>query len=80
MTPLVLRRPRGDSPAPLPRSRSARGTERGPRPSELDITAVRPFDDVAARTLENTLETPMVAFDDVPLLTLDDDDFLEDGH
>jgi hypothetical protein len=71
--PLTLR-PHGASPPPLPRNRSARGTERKPRPSELDVTAVRSFDQ--HRTFdnnpENTLETPLVSFDD--------DQFLEDGR
>ena len=71
VTPLVLRRPRGESPAPLPRSRSARGTERRPRPSELDVTAVRARP--AAMDPEDTLDTPLVDLDF-------DDQFLEDGR
>ncbi|HUS28128.1 MAG TPA: hypothetical protein VMZ53_06450 [Kofleriaceae bacterium] len=73
VAPLVLRRPRGDSPAPLPRSRSARGTERRPRPSELDITSVRSLESNRSfETSDNTLETPLVE--------LGDDQFLEDGR
>jgi len=62
VAPLVLRRPRGESPAPLPRTRSARGTERRPRPSELDldITNVRPR---LAENPEDTLDTPLVDAD-----------------
>lgn len=78
VTPLVLRRPRGDSPPPLPRNRSARGTERRPRPSELEITAVRAIDTSAYHnhdqdnTAEHTLEAPRYSYDD--------DAFLEDGR
>jgi hypothetical protein len=74
VAPLVLRRPRGASPTPLPRTRSARGTERRPRPSELelDITNVR------ARPLsadpEDTLDTPLVDAD------FDTGSFIVDGQ
>jgi hypothetical protein len=75
VAPLVLRRPRGESPAPLPRNRSARGTERRPRPSELDldVTAVRARVD-HSMSPEDTLDTPLVDPDFI------DDQFLEDGR
>jgi hypothetical protein len=67
----IAARPRSGGPPPLPRTRSARGTERKPRPSELDVTAVRSFGPLDNNP-ENTLETPLVSFDD--------DQFLEDGR
>jgi len=74
VAPLVLRRPRGESPSPLPRNRSARGTERRPRPSELDldITNVRPRQ--AAENPEDTLDTPLVDLD------FDTGSFIVDGR
>lgn len=51
--------PRNAPPTPLPRSRSARGTERKPRPSELELELTQD------RTLENTLETPRYSLDDM---------------
>jgi hypothetical protein len=56
-------RPRSAPPTPLPRSRSARGTERKPRPSELELelTQERTLDNTA----ENTLETPRYSVDEM---------------